>query len=487
MLVGPHLSNGPPTEADYAALALLRPTAVSTMAIHHGLEVYEYIEGLCRPLYIVRAEPSIEGIVAAVRSVPEPIRREKRAKFRLGNEPNNPKEPGRMGPAEYARLFLGIKATLDEPLIVANLWLGGAWREYLVAIRAAVEVSDGLALSLYRDDASDPGRWLDAYAGFGKPLYCCELNVDYVPKGRLRVDWWRWVIEDPLAPHLAAGTIYILGGEPGLNSEGKENWPRHYIMDGEEIEGLATLVREQGEASMGKAVAIIPSNQQRNVSSVPGYSQYNEYGGMMHVANLLRSEYRALGLVAEVFDPGSEIFDSSGTHLFVQRAVERANVWLAEQGGGVQVNLHTDSGKEYSHSFGIYGTARGEDESKRLAEWLAPTVRDALGTLELRTFERLGTTDYNKYIFYQYAKAPTCLLELCSHQTKRDMEALWGRAPLLAKVMASRLRDWFGVVAPDPRDVRIAELEVENAALKRDNGALRAAVNEASVALGRVR
>lgn len=239
MRLGVHLPNGDVTARDWADLERLRPTAVTTMQRHHGAAVYERLEAISRPLYLVRVDPEPGAVALAWASVPQAIRQSGRVLLRFGNEPNTEG----LTAAEYTRRFLAVKAAVRVPLLVANLSLCEGWQEYLRGIEPAIRASDGIGLSLYRDDASDPGRWLNEYGRFGKPLYGVELNVDYEPHGERRVGWWKWAVGN-LQPHIEAATVFILGGK----SNGA--WRDDYIMTAADVEGLARLIGQQEEEAV---------------------------------------------------------------------------------------------------------------------------------------------------------------------------------------------------------------------------------------------
>ncbi len=172
---------------------------------------------------------------------------------------------------------------------------------------------------------------------------------------------------------------------------------------------------------------------------------------MAYLSPLIVAACRQRGITAEWFpvrletEPG-QTFD----HQWIYQQIDRANAWLAAQPGAddtkAMLHFHTDSGT-MSHTFGIY-PARQMPLSKRLAGCVAGAVRQALGTERLATFDRLGDTDYNTYVFAQQAKFTVALIELCSHQSERDMAALFGRPGDLAAAIAEGLAEYWALPAP---------------------------------------
>jgi len=107
----------------------------------------------------------------------------------------------------------------------------------------------------------------------------------------------------------------------------------------------------------------------------------------------------------------------------------------------VCVSIHTDSG-DFSHTFGIVG--RQFPDSERLATAIAKRVQSALGTADLRVFSKLGTTDYSTYIFATHAKVPAALIELCSHELPRDLDALWANGQQVAQALVDGVIEYAG-------------------------------------------
>ena len=240
MLVGIHMPNYDElTPTDWAQIERIRPSIVSTMQAHHGREVYERLEALCRPVYLVRVGAGVQDeagaradVERAIESVPQRALREGRAYFRIGNEPNHEG----WTPEQYVAVLsycVGYGNEIGVQIMAANLCLNEGWQDYLRAIAPAVQACDAIGLSLYHDDASDPARWLAEYAPFGKPLYAVEWN-SATYRGDERTDWFRWSGRI-LAPIMAGVTTYLVGGT--------DDWA-DYRLTQVEAEGLAGVVAE---------------------------------------------------------------------------------------------------------------------------------------------------------------------------------------------------------------------------------------------------
>ena len=210
-----------------------------------------------------------------------------------------------------------------------------------------------------------------------------------------------------------------------------------------------------------KSVVFCPSNQAAKMS--PWRREYSEYGGMHFLAPLIVEACRAQGLNAHWLaaypdnDPKQPY-----QHAYIVAQINSANLWLDTQPGEPDdkciIHLHTDSG-DFSHTFGIF-TSRFPN-SERLARCYAEEVQRVLATGEVRVFERLGSIDYNGYLFATKAKYTTALAELCAHTVKQDIDNLYAHPGRVAEASAKAVLRYFGQVGT-------AELET----LKRRNAAL---------------
>ena len=232
--------------------------------------------------------------------------------------------------------------------------------------------------------------------------------------------------------------FFILGGTP--------EWERYgETFDDAMAEALGQLRLEEEHKMPTVAVAIIPSNQDRNKS--PWRPEYSEYGGLHWLAPLITDACASLGLNALDFQTRPESQDTYPLeNLILQQ--ERANTWLAQQPEPTKilVNIHTDSGAA-SHTYGIYASSKGGENGKSLAYALASRVRSVLATEGFMVFERLGSIDYNTYVFATEAKAGriAVLIELCSHENKRDIETFAAHPRDGANAISQVICTWSGV------------------------------------------
>jgi hypothetical protein len=110
----------------------------------------------------------------------------------------------------------------------------------------------------------------------------------------------------------------------------------------------------------------------------------------------------------------------------------------------IGLNFHTDSG-DFSHTYGIF-TDRWDGRSYWLADALGKKVMSILHTDSMMALNQLGATDYDTYIFSTHSKAGTIpvLMELCSHQCERDLDALWAAGSGLAAALVDGVIEWAG-------------------------------------------
>ncbi len=206
-------------------------------------------------------------------------------------------------------------------------------------------------------------------------------------------------------------------------------------------------------------VAILPSNQSANVS--PIIPAYNEAGGMAWIAPLIVERCKARGINACWFPVNPETQPGqTKQHQWITEQIARANAWLKSVGGGVMVHLHTDSG-DYSHTFGIYTTRF--PNSQELARSLGYAVQQSLATAEFRTINKLGSIDYDTYLFATLAQHTSCLIELCAHTVERDIRVLYGQPQLAAEGIVTGLAAFAGI---DPDEETIRRLTAENGTLQ---------------------
>lgn len=165
------------------------------------------------------------------------------------------------------------------------------------------------------------------------------------------------------------------------------------------------------------AVALIASNQDRNVS--PVNPEYNEAGGMGYLCDLIGKQLSQRVKYVKVFRGPNESGDQ--TPLQGLRAqLSEANTWLEGQPSAEKyaISFHTDSGG--SHTFGLYGSDSG-DGARLLASLVASTCFEELGTDYLTVGSTVAGIDFTSYLFNTMIKAPSVLIEVCSHVSAHDI------------------------------------------------------------------
>jgi len=193
------------------------------------------------------------------------------------------------------------------------------------------------------------------------------------------------------------------------------------------------------------ALAVFPALQAYN-----RYAKYgsDEWSAMAWQADRMVEQAIARGINARAFHRPSDTA-SATTQLVAQQDEGYAWLMAQPQSRKIGVNFHTDSG-DFSHTFGIFAPRTGAD-SQRMADVLSRKVQAVLGTADRRVFSKLGTTDYDTYIFATHAKVPAVLLELCSHQHERDLDALWTAGSGLAMAMVDGVIEWAAPAVTDWR------------------------------------
>lgn len=219
------------------------------------------------------------------------------------------------------------------------------------------------------------------------------------------------------------------------------------------------------EEPMALHVAIFPSNQSYNRSTVKPYDQYyNEKGGMDQLALALERELKLRGVDAKAFIGAA---DQPNSTINLQAQLREGYGWLKPLvGTKMGVSLHSDSGKNgvgFSHTYGIYGR---HPRAKDLAETLTERIQQILGTATTAIFQKLGTTDYLTYLFNTLAPDDViAILEECfCHEDAGDMASVWAKLPILAAGMADAIVETSReiTVAVDPRLVELERLLAES-------------------------
>lgn len=208
--------------------------------------------------------------------------------------------------------------------------------------------------------------------------------------------------------------------------------------------------RPKEESAVSIAVAILPSNQDCNTGTIPGYS---EMGGMMgQLGPRVQTALRQRGVNAYMFETKPESKDAVPLqNLHAQ--CRAAKKWLdgVPEPVKLALSLHTNAvGKDktpFSHTAYLWET----DEARRLGEAVAKRVQAALGTKQLISIKS------DRYV-YQVDLEPfvSGLLEVCAHDYRPDLDALYAKVDAVAEAIADGILDYVG--RPDVVDYR-AECE----------------------------
>jgi hypothetical protein len=187
---------------------------------------------------------------------------------------------------------------------------------------------------------------------------------------------------------------------------------------------------------VGLALAILPSLQSYN--TYVGVNS-SEYGAMSYFANLLAQACINKGINAKVFH-GDPDGPNSVANLIIQEDLSQDWAVAQPQEKKATIHLHSDSGKDFSHTFGIWSPRFPESEA--LAQLLVTAVQEVLLTGAGKTFWKYGGKDYSTYIYNTRAKVLSLLMELFSHENPNDVANMWARSGILADKLASVLAAW---------------------------------------------
>jgi hypothetical protein len=387
------------------------------------------------------------------------------------NEPNI--ESPTMGYGNIAAKFLEVKHAIDglaagDPAIVhwpalaptklyrelAGDWIHAANQADIVDVHAYGSAAQILEIvDWYHSVLPD------------KELLVTECNPG--AGNRFDQQWWaqeylKLITEANKRPWLRGCIGFIWEWHnPDVSLPTTVNWKDQPIEAAVREFNLSNISNSSGGSGepMSIAVAICPSNQIQNVS--PINPAYNEKGGMDYLARILESTMKNAGINARAFigdaDRGTDL-----TNLRVQQ--NAAANWIVGQNAAAKLtlNLHTDSGTT-SHTFGIFAPRTGE-ASQRCADVISEAVQRVLGTSTRQVFSKLGTVEYNEYLFATLAKSTAMLIELRTHTVKSDMDALYAKPVLLAEAITQAVLLLGGgagqVVGTDPTPT-IADLQAQ--------------------------
>lgn len=228
---------------------------------------------------------------------------------------------------------------------------------------------------------------------------------------------------------------------------------------------------------MSLAVALVPSNQDRNLGAIPGYS---EAGGCAIIASKVEQLLADRHTLVRVYTAPLESQDDS-RHTKLAATMREARQWLDtmhEDGRGytpVAVHIHTNAGSTPQAGTSHTGYCYGSPEGAALGKVLANRVSAVLG-LPVVAYDYTGLG----YLFNTlFAPLPSALIEITRHDRRADLERLYASVDAVAAAVVSGILAWAGEsAAPSPPD--------DLATLRARNQALEAALRQCRDALAAV-
>lgn len=181
-------------------------------------------------------------------------------------------------------------------------------------------------------------------------------------------------------------------------------------------------------------LAIVPSNQDHN----RGLGGYNEYQAMHAIASQIAWMAKLFHreLMVHVFPGEPESRDPAGARYFWLRdqcrdALRYLVSLQVPPSKAAIVHIHSDSGREWSHVLGCYGSGPA---SRQLADCVSGAVEEYMGTGDRRQW------DYSGWIFdVESGPYPSALIELGSHESSRDLPRLRDAASMGQAILKGAL------------------------------------------------
>lgn len=230
---------------------------------------------------------------------------------------------------------------------------------------------------------------------------------------------------------------------------------------------------------MKTAIALVASNQDRNLGAIAGYS---EAGGMKILTEAVRDRLIAAGFTVAAFVANAAQLESqdktelAGLHNLCRSAKSYLDSIAADR--KLCLHLHSDAAPTpYSHTAYLYQTT----EAEKLGAAIARRVQGALGTTKLVPIK---TTNY----VYQLDLAPhtSALIEVCAHDYRPDLEALYGRVDACADAVVAGVQEYLGIAQPaQPSEAET--LRAQLAAANKQIADIRQYAKAASALLEKIR
>ena len=305
-----------------------------------------------------------------------------------------------------------------------------------------------------------------------QPLIFTEAGID-----KEGVGGWQaqdWSLERYIETMRRISKEWANDGVTGcIFGEGFRDWGRwksfsapleFYQAMGEANNELKVIDVVVEERKVMNYIALCPSLQDRNISNIPEYSKYNEAGNMVFLAQMIAERAKALpNLEVQVMLPGWFESDDEAGSTFnegrlsgLRKQMKMADNYLNSKPSGSKyvISLHTDSGED-GHTFGIYGLDtigyKSGGERTKVSKVLATTIATQVASVFGRKpaiFWQLGEVDYSEYVFWKNTSYPSVLIELCSHQNKKDLDILYSNIDKVAMAV---------IVGASPSDGELQE------------------------------
>jgi hypothetical protein len=184
-------------------------------------------------------------------------------------------------------------------------------------------------------------------------------------------------------------------------------------------------------------LAIIPSNQDRNVSPFAQFKDYNEKGGMDYLANLIGEACKPiLKDNVHIFTGPRESMDTYPLQGLKQQ-LESARAWFSQSNDPMKLalSIHTNSigvGNK-DRICAIYGGAKYKG-----SYILARNVADSVAAIYHLPVQEL---DYSGYLFYTMfpPEVSSALVEIGSHDVESSMQILYAQSKEIARAIGESI------------------------------------------------
>lgn len=205
------------------------------------------------------------------------------------------------------------------------------------------------------------------------------------------------------------------------------------------------------------AVAVIVSNQDRNLGALAGY---NEAGGAQQIGYRVHNRLEARGVRNIYVVPPLESGDLGNVKLAATLRQTAATLSALQAQGlrACAVHIHTNAGgtPEQGTSHTGYCHTRRVPEGAKLGAAVCTRLPDVL-TLPIVAYDYTGLG----YLFETlFGDIPSTIIEVTRHDRRADLDVLYARVDAVADAIVDGVLAWAGETATqaDPRDAEIARL-----------------------------